>query len=744
LKIPSTIPFLIAVLSAVTAVAQSPEKAQEVYSIPRLSSPPVIDGVVDEAEWREALLVPLPYEFDPGDNIPALVDTDCYLAFDSKAVYMGCRAHDPDPTAIRAHVTDRDSAWRDDYLGVLFDTYNDETRAFGFFVNPLGVQFDIIRNDAGTGKSHDSSWDAIWQSKGRVTPQGYEVELAIPFTSLQFQRADGEQTWGFYIIRNYTRSIERELSSMPIDRNRNCLVCQASKLRGFEGADPGKNLEVNPTLTAAQIDGEEVLDNRFRGREDGVQFGLTALWGMTPNLTLSGTINPDFSQVEADPAKLRVNRQFAIFFREKRPFFLEGADFFETFFRAVHTRTVINPNWGAKLTGKEGRGAIGAFVAEDAVTAILIPGSEGSVFVPVDEPSLDAVARYRLDLKGSSYIGVVYTGRQGERQYSNHVAGIDGLFRVSPRDTIKIQALRSQTEYPDDLVAYYDQPSGRFQDGAYTIHYDHKTREYWWSAGYKDVGKGFRADLGFMPKVNYRELEGAGERMWWGDSGEWYTRWFLGTHLSYEEDQDGFLLRRGGTAWTGFEGPLQSQVDYTTSVRTRGYAGTEFDEWAHMVNIRIRPSGALDFRLFLHYGDDIDFEHVRPGIGLQVRPSFDLSIGRHLQLSFSYQYENLDVEGGRLYEVGLSEIGAVYQFTSRAFVRAIVQHQNLHRNQDLYESEVDAKNEDLFTELLFSYKVNPRTVLFAGYTDRHHGAGMENLAQLNRAVFLKIGYAFVW
>jgi len=745
LKTPSTVPFIAALLFAVAASAQPPENEQEVFAIPRLSSPPVIDGVVDEVEWREALPVTLPYEVQPGDNIPAIVDTDCFLAYDSKAVYLGCRAYDPNPEAIRAHVTDRDEAWGDDRISILFDTYNDGTRAFAFLVNPLGVQSDIIRNDAARhDRQHDSSWDAIWDSKGRITPLGWEVELAVPFTSLRFQRTDGAQTWGFFIMRNYPRSVEREFGSMPIDRNSSCLVCQAPKIRGFEGADPGRNLELNPTLTAAQIDGEEDLDNRYRGREDGVQLGVTALWGMTPNLTLSATVNPDFSQVEADQAQLNINRQFAIFFEEKRPFFLEGADFFETFFQAVHTRTVVNPNWGAKLTGKEGRGAIGALVTEDAVTAILLPGSEGSTFVPLDTPSLNAVARYRLDLEGSSNIGALVTSRQGEGGYTNQVAGIDGLFRIGQRDSFKIQALGSQTEYPDEIVSQYDQPSGRFQDLAFTLDYSHNTRDYWVWAAYRNVGDGFRADVGFMPRVNYRRLMAAAERMWWGDSGEWYTRLFLGIDVANEEDQDGFLLYRGATAWAGFEGPLQSQVDYTTAIRTRGYAGILFDEWSHMFRVRAQPSGSFDFDLFFHYGDEIDFENVRPGTGLRVRPTVNFRLGKRFRIAASYEYENLDVAGGRLYEVGLGEMGAVYQFSTRTFVRAIVQYQNLQRDPSLYEGDVSTKDEDLFTEFLFSYKVNPRTVLFAGYTDRHQGTEMENLAQLNRAVFLKVGYAFVW
>jgi hypothetical protein len=735
---------VIGVTLALPCEAQPQGAPEEYPRIPRLSAPVVVDGVVDETEWQEGLLITLPWEVSPGDNRPAIVRTECRVGYDSRAVYMGCIAYDPNPSAIRAHLTDRDSAWRDDYIGLMLDTFNDSLRAFGFFVNPLGVQMDIIRNDLGAGDEHDESWDAIWKSNGRITEEGYEIELAVPFTSLRFQSTDGPQIWAGFITRNYPRSVRRQLGSSQIDRNLNCFLCQGVKVIGFEGVKPGKNLDISPTLTARRIDEREgIPDGRFRVSDEGAELGLTVLWGITPNLTFAGTINPDFSQVEADAARLDVNRRFAIFFEEKRPFFLEAADYFETLFNVVHTRSVADPDWGAKLTGKAGPGAIGTFVAGDAITNILIPGSERSFGTMIDDSSIAGVARYRRDIGLSSYMGALYTGREGT-DYSNHVVGIDGLFRFTDHDSINFQVLGSQTEYPEAIAAVFKQPSGSFRDAAYRVGYRHETRDLWLGASYRDVGEGFRADLGFMPQVDYREANVAGQRSWWGDRDEWYTRIRLGGRYHFEENQRGGLLFRGGHVWTGFEGPLQSEADYTVSVRTRGYQGVEFDEQTHNLWARVRPSGLIDFGLSLHYGDDIDYAHVRPGTQFSWEPWVTLRIGRHLEFNFSHDSERLDVEGGRLFEVELSELKVVYQFSARTFVRAILQYEDLRRNPQLYDRVVASKREDLFTQLLFSYKINPKTVLFLGYSDNHLGTDSFSVTQLDRTVFFKLGYAWVF
>ena len=402
--------------------------------------------------------------------------------------------------------------------------------------------------------SEDTSWDALWDSAGRITAAGYEVELAIPFSSLRFPTGGGAQTWGIGFLRVQPRRDRLELASEPYDRNRNCAVCQLSTIAGFAGITPGRHLELDPTLTVQQVARREAVpDGRLETEEVDVEPGLTATWGVTPDIILAGTVNPDFSQVEADALELDVNRQFAIFYPERRPFFLEGADLFTTPFQVVFTRNVADPDWGAKVTGKRGASAFGAFVAEDARTSLLIPGSERSELAELPGASTDAVVRYRRDLGTNSALGVVATSREAG-DYSNQVAGVDGLFRLGAVDSLRFQALGSRTEYPAAIAAAYDQPAGSLEDHALYLSYNRDARDWRLSAAYEDIGRDFRADMGFLPQVDRRYGKALVERTWWAAPDARWLRFSLGVDSARTDDQQGEPLERLNEIWFIFRG----------------------------------------------------------------------------------------------------------------------------------------------------------------------------------------------
>ena len=316
-----------------------------------------VDGVLDEEAWKNCRVIKLPTEWTPGENTPAPVDTDCLVTYDRANIYVAFRCHDPEPQKIRAHLMDRDlmdTFIQDDHVSFWFDTFNDQRRAFQFRVNPLGVQADAVFSEQ--DGFEDFSWDAIWSSAARITADGLQRgESPSPSTSCASRRSAQEQTWGFSAERSWPRSSRHRMESHPRDRNSNCLLCQFNKIRGLAEISPGNNLEFDPTLTVQRSDSRaDFPDGDLAAGKVKAEPGLTAKWGVTPNLILNATINPDFSQIEADAAQLDVNTRYALYYPEKRPFFLEGADFFLTPFEAVFTRTVADPLWGAKLTGKAG------------------------------------------------------------------------------------------------------------------------------------------------------------------------------------------------------------------------------------------------------------------------------------------------------------------------------------------------------------------------------------------------------
>jgi hypothetical protein len=744
--------LVLAPLSGWAAEGSSGEAAAEQpHQVPRTEETIQVDGILDEPAWERALPLELGFETWPAENQPPPANTVCLFTYGGGHLYVGCRAGDPNPRKIRARFSDRDTAWSDDFVGIVIDTFNDERRAFEFFVNPLGVQMDLIQDDV-NGRE-DSSWDAIWRSAGRVTEQGYEVEMAIPFSSLRFQRTQGDQIWGLDVVRIYPRDQRHRIGLHALDRNVACYLCQSSKIVGFEGAEPGKNLEVTPTFTASRTDAiDDYPDGDLVKEDDSAEPGLFVKWGFTPNMTLAGTLNPDFSQVEADVARLDVNEEFALFYPETRPFFLEGADFFESPVNAVYTRTVADPNWGARTTGKQGANGIGAFVVEDALTNLLFPGSQGSSLGSLDEESLAGVARYRHDVWKNSSVGGLVTARQSS-DYHNFVYGADTQLRPTDRDRISVQLLASRTEYPDSIVEEYDQPSGEFSDRAFVLRYRHRTRNWSASASYEDFGEGFRADAGFVPRVDYRRPLIGGEYRWYGEEKHWWTQIGAGADWDQTEDQAGNLIERELEGWGWMNGPKQSFLWVGGGRRTRVFNEVSFPQDFVGAFFEITPTG--DFSLFFDsdYGDRVDFSFApEPGVArqgrqLDLRPGIRYNLGRHLKLNLTHSLRRLDLDQGRLFEADLTELRLVYQFNVRMFVRLITQYSKIDRDPSLYTDPVPAESEDLFNQLLFSYKVNSRTALYAGYSDEHANVfddiETDSLAQTGRTFFAKIGYAWV-
>jgi hypothetical protein len=713
--------------------------------VPRAGSPIRIDGILDEAAWASAAVIPVDIEFRPGENIPAPVETTCLLTYDDHALYAAFRAADPRPAEIRAHLSDRDEAFRDDNVGILLDTFNDQRRGFEFFVNPLGVQMDLSVNDISGGEGNeDESWDAIWESAGRITAEGYEVEIAIPFSTLRFEGGRGEKVWGFAAARNHPRSVGAGYVSMPVERTRNCWVCQWGKVAGFEGIKPGRDLELDPTVTGqrtdALADGDDPTSPLVRDTE--AEAGLSARWGVTPNLSLNAALNPDFSQVEADAAQLDVNTRFALFYPEKRPFFQEGADFFRTPLETVYTRTVADPSWGVKLTGKPGPQAIGVFAARDAVTNLVFPSNQGSDGDSLDQPATAGVVRYRRDLGASSTVGVLATSRDGE-DYANRVVGIDGVFRLGTKDSVELQLLGSRTRYPDQLAADHRQPEGEFDGSAFQVRYSHDTHDWGAWAEYEDLAEGFRADLGFIPRVDTRGGEVGAQRVWWREGGSWFTRIAAGAEVSRVEDHAGRLTDQEAQLFLSYQGPLQS-TGIVELVRAREYFdGVTYDLDQGFFFVNVRPTGDITCSVHVSGGDAIDYDNSRPATQLRIGPEGTLNVGRHLFFGAEHELEELHVAGGRLYQANLSQLKAVYQFNVRTFVRVILQRLDVRRDSALYVDDTDERTERLFAQLLVSYTINPQTVFFLGASDTRDGAELIEMTTTNRTVFVKLGYAWL-
>jgi hypothetical protein len=493
------------------------EKSQPVR-LPRFEKPPVIDGKLDDEIWKQAVVLKDFYQIQPGDNIAPSKQTEVRLGYDSKFIYIAFHCFD-EPDKVRATIPKRDDIFNDDYVGILFDTFNDKRKAYEFDFNPLGVQADGVWVD---GQNEDFSPDIVMESKGSVVADGWVVEVALPFKSLRYV-AGKDKLWGAHFWRRIKR-FNNELDMwMPINRDISSWLGQEGHLSGFEGISTERTLELIPSLTlsesgrrkaslsAAQLRAMKApLDpGRFVNEPAKFDPGLTGKYTITPNVVLDFAINPDFAQVESDQLVITANQRFPIFFEEKRPFFLEGKDIFDTQISAVHTRAIVDPAFAVKLTGKVDRNTFGLLVARDDAPGNFTP-EEALTADPrqVGQAANVGIMRLKRDIGSKdSFIGILGTYRRFVDQY-NLLGGFDSRLRVNKQTTFSAQALATRTRaqffYPDE-----NQTLDRREPGlAYALDYNDNGRHF----GYEISGVGrtrfFRSEVGFNRRTNTNNLNG--------------------------------------------------------------------------------------------------------------------------------------------------------------------------------------------------------------------------------------------
>ena len=697
-----------------------------------------VDGRLDEADWSRALVIDLPYETEPTENGPATMRSECLLLNCETAIYVAFRAWDPEPDKIRAHFTERDHLGGEDCVSVVFDTFNDEMGGYRFRCNPLGVQADH-RIFTPQGWS-DGNWDAIWDSAGKIQDWGFTVEMAIPYSQLRFDnQEDAPQIWGFDATRTITRSINHQMAALPSDLDSNCYMCRLIKIRGMAGADPGKNVEIGPTATAMRNESLDAFpDGDWQEQSQDLEAGLSVSWGVTPNMNLNGTINPDFSQVEADAYVLNINQPWAIYFQEKRPFFTEGREYFNTVMAAVYTRSMYDPSWGLKLTGKEDEHNIGLLSVRDDVTNIVYAGPRYSQSVLLDEENTSSVLRYKKDWGSRCSAGFIATDREGD-EYYNRLGGFDGEFRPTDSDRFRIQYLHSLTDYPDELAEAMGWRTDEVKGGAFDLFYHRDQRNFSLDANLTDIGTYFRADLGSIAQVGYRYGNVTFHTHKRPKPGDWYSWLALNGSYDHTEDHGGELIRKGYRLWGGYWGPRESRVYFTYSDQTQNYTGVEFPVRSLHLSPGIRLASWVHFNLDANYGDRIDYANSRLGHRRSVSPYFDIRPGRHLNLELSYIWEKMKVDDARLYEAQISQVTMKYKFNRRAQLRGILQYAATD-----YEAGSSANTATLFTQFLFSYEVNPQTMVYLGYTDDSYGNQAVELTRHDRTFFMKVGYALMY
>lgn len=762
-------------------------------NVPKIIDTIQVDGVLDETAWKHAAKLELKNITWPQENIPPSVQTHVSYFEDGEVLYIAFQAFDPNPEDIRAFYNDRDKIWRDDLVGIKLDPYNDHRLVFQFFVNPLGVQLDSIENVIRNSES--DAWDGIWESEGRIHDQGYTVEMAIPLRNFNFKPTQGEQTWAVEFLRFYPRNERQRISNMEIDRNNDCWACQMQELNGFEGMQQGKSLAIVPTLVlgygqSRELEESEEVPETYHfsdwASESNIEPGLDIKWGISSDIFLNATINPDFSQVEADSAQLGLNNNFTLFFPEKRPFFLENQDMFNSQFDMVYTRNIGAPDVGAKLTGKSGKHTFGLFAADDSNTTFLVPGNLSSGIAELDQDSNNAAVRYRYDANADLSVGLLGTFRTSD-DYHNYTGSVDVTYKITTQDTIKGQYVVSDTEYPEwlsndfceeddcrleqiectfsDCIANEQvlrtQDNTGLNDSAWYLRYNHEERDWFMYANYRAIGKEHRADLGFESRADYNKMVIGGGLLWYGEEDDWWTRSEFQGDWDITHNEAGEVIEREVEARFSVNGPMQSYAEIgcvanehvgkrldASKLDIKGNT-TLFDRNFCFVYGNIQPISGLFLENEFVFGKQIDFANNRLADRFTWRPAFEYSINAHLRAEVRYLYEQLEADGAEVFTAHQADMRLKYNLDVRNSIKLNLIYTKIGHNLDNQpgrspDDMPDESYADIATQLIYSYKINPQTVFFAGYADyAFEDDRLDSLKKDDRSLFVKFSYAWL-
>lgn len=733
----------IAVAEPARAAAPSPGPA---LTIQRAAGPIVLDGDLGDPGWQGVAPVTQWFETRVGDNVEPSVANVAYLAYDAKYLYAGFRFDDPEPAKIRAPIADHDAlSGSTDYGGILVDSHNDGKTAQMFLANARGLKYDAISNDA-TGEDNSPDW--FWDAVGKVTATGWNLEIRVPFSSLRYAREESP-TWGIMLYRNYPRDRHYQFFTARLPRDVNCFICNSSKLTGLSQLPHGSHLVVAPFATAQRTDEPEAgLGTPLRDGDAETDAGLDVKWSPSAALALDATIRPDFSQVESDAAQIGANERFALFFPEKRTFFLEGVDLFSTPLQAVYTRTITAPDAGVRATGRVGATAFTALVTRDrGGGAVILPGPQGSDFGPQDFRSDVGVVRLRHDL-GRSFVSLLGTAREIDGGGYNRVVGPDVVWRPRRTDTVRGQFLISDTRTPNrpDLgVTEWD--GRRLTDHAALVSWEYGNERFGWYLQGQDLGADFRADDGFIPQVGYREA--------YLDAG-WTVRpkkGFLSrlrvfTTEYVDVDTDGNVLAQRVSAGAGMDGRWNSFIRFEFN-RDGFRVGDELLwRFRPYVTVQASPSRTFDnLSVETTFGQEIDFANGREGTGASIGAGASVRPGNHLELRLNANRRWLDVDtpagSGRLFTAEVERLRATYNFTARSFLRLIGEYVRTTSDPALYSFPVASRRSGFGGSALFAYKLNWQTVMYVGYGDeRAYLDTTDRLEPARREAFAKLSYAF--
>jgi hypothetical protein len=699
----------------------------------------IIDGKLDPNEWKNALQVPLDIEFNPANNKAARKETIAYVTYSDRYVFIGVYAKD-DPPNIRASIRPRDdfNIWNDDVFLVRLDPYADSRNNLGLAVNALGSQFDVKQVNALTDSDrYDSSFNVNFESAGTIVNDGYQIEMKIPFSEIPFPNGTN-QTWHINFYRRYVENGNQiEVSSQPRDRDNSCVVCQTTDRLILKDIVIDKRLEFLPYFSSNVSGERDNTDENLSYGIPNVGIGLGVNMDLNKNTSLEVTINPDFSQVEADVTQIDVNSSFSLLYPERRPFFNRGADLVNFTDGAFYSRSIAEPIIASKIISQGKKSRFFLLNALDNSTPYLVGGEDRS-FTGDGGKSLVNVFRYQKLISNKSRVGAMLTNRFYDGGGYGHLLGLDGLFLWNKKWRLSFELFKNINQEPvqnwidstESIQGKTVALDGDKLNGNALYFQLYRNTEHWESYFfYRNISPQYRADVGFVVKNNRR----------WGTLFHKYQNilnkpglqtFGFGTKIdvvyTFEDLYKNFSIDFFAFLTTFGQTELRYTLDYD-AVKT--FLQIRFNDLpTSELTLSGNPSESINFRINLTAGKDLSVNEIVPEVGLlrSAFLAFGLQLNDNLNINPSWRYSRLERtdDGEDFFEGSIARLNVRYQF-NKAFNIRIITEKNTFNNQ-------------FFVQPLVQWNPNPSTIFYLGGNQ----TSLENLEdahfqllQFNRSQF---------
>jgi len=712
-----------------------------VLEITRIQNEIIIDGDLTEIEWGQARGTDYFLEIDPGENITPPEKTEVKVAYDDQNLYVAFWAF-ADPKDIRASFQKRDQAWMDDWVAIFLDTYGDANTGTMIGANPYGIQMDAKNNGGG---NDDPTFDLVYESKGKITDKGYQVEMAIPFSSLSFPDKE-VQEWkvGFY------RSLPREKRSQILwggfDRTNPCFLCQMGTLIGIQGIKQKGSFEFLPAIVGSQAAELDQNNTLKKGTAAG-EASLGIKYSLSSDRVIELTINPDYSQVEADEEQVDVNTTFALFFPEKRPFFNAGNDLINTWINAIYTRSINNPIASGRMINRGQKNSWYLLSAMDEDSPYIIPGEEQS-FSLLGGRSISNIFRFRRTLEEASHFGILATDRRMvNSDGSGSVVGFDTRYKFNKTYQVELQTLFSKTQEPTDSLLVSNETFGdnntftfdgeSFTGNAFELEFRRETEHWGLETGYDHKTPTFRADNGFISNNNQRRVYL--QSFWVYTPDKLISKIVGGFHTGVEYNFDGEKKSR----YTAFFGnvvlPRQTRLNVNiTTIPFNRFKNIDLKNlWDLKVNMNSHFNKSLALGGSFSKGvNTVTFLDIpEKGNSNSFSLWAQLKISDRMQISGSYENHKMTTldKKEEYYSGYLAGIRVNYQYNQALSLRFLGQYNDFSQTFQL--------------QPLLSYQPSPFTIFYIGLTSNQvaNGLSMNSLQESQTSssqLFIKLQYLF--